>query len=145
MTDPSTSSGLPPRTAAALAYVAGPISGGLILLAESRNADVRFHAFQSVIALGGLVALMCLGYVLAVVSLFVSAGTVALFVRAIDGDLDRAPRGRRSVHLEGEPRRPLETAAGGRLGRARRRPRSTGHGTRGSDRRGYDSFRIGRG
>jgi uncharacterized membrane protein len=81
MTDPSSSSGLPPRTAAALAYVAGPISGGLILLAESRNADVRFHAFQSVIALGGLVALMCLGYVLAVVSLFVSAATVALFVR----------------------------------------------------------------
>ena len=46
------SSGLPPRTAAALAYVAGPVSGGLILLAESRNADVRFHAFQSIIALG---------------------------------------------------------------------------------------------
>ena len=53
----------------------------MILLAESRNPDVRFHAFQSVIALGGLVALMCLGYVMAVVSLFVSAGAVALFVR----------------------------------------------------------------
>jgi uncharacterized membrane protein len=75
------SSGLPPRTAAALAYVAGPVSGGLILLAESHNADVRFHAFQSIIALGALVALIVLGYVLAVASLFVSAGAVALFVR----------------------------------------------------------------
>ena len=48
------STGLSPRTASMLAYLAGPFSGGLILLAESKNEDVRFHAWQSVVGLGGL-------------------------------------------------------------------------------------------
>jgi uncharacterized membrane protein len=81
MTDPVSSSNFSPRTAAALAYVAGPLSGGLILLAESRNRDVRFHAWQSIIALGGLVAVVVAGYLLAVLSLFVSVGAVTFFVR----------------------------------------------------------------
>lgn len=81
MTDSVSSSGLSPRTAAALAYVAGPLSGGLILLAESRHSDVRFHAWQSIIALGGLVVVILAGYLLAVLSLFVSVGAVAFFVR----------------------------------------------------------------
>jgi len=81
MTDSVSSSGLSPRTPAALAYVAGPLSGGLILLAESRNGDVRFHAWQSIIALGGLVVLIVAGYLLAALSLFVSVGAVTFFVR----------------------------------------------------------------
>jgi uncharacterized membrane protein len=76
MTDSISSSGFSPRTAAALAYVAGPLSGGLILLAESRNGDVRFHAWQSIIALGSLVVLIVAGYLLAVLSVIVSVGAV---------------------------------------------------------------------
>jgi len=81
MTDSISSSGFSPRTAAALAYVAGPLSGGLILLAESRNGDVRFHAWQSIIALGSLVVLIVAGYLLAVLSVIVSVGAVTFFVR----------------------------------------------------------------
>ena len=52
-TTPS-STGLDPSLAAALAYLAGPFSGILILLAERTNPFVRFHAWQSIIGLGGL-------------------------------------------------------------------------------------------
>jgi uncharacterized membrane protein len=48
------STGLEPNLAAALAYLAGPFSGLLILLIERTNSFVRFHAWQSVIGLGGL-------------------------------------------------------------------------------------------
>jgi uncharacterized membrane protein len=52
-----------------------------MLLAESTNPDVRFHAWQSILAIGGLGVLVFLGYFAAVVSLFVSATAVALIVR----------------------------------------------------------------
>jgi uncharacterized membrane protein len=52
--DAPSSTGLRPNTAAALAYLAGPFSGVLLLLAERTNRRVRFHAYQSVLALGGL-------------------------------------------------------------------------------------------
>ena len=48
------STGLDPSVAAALAYLAGPFSGVVILLAERTNAFVRFHAWQSIVGLGGL-------------------------------------------------------------------------------------------
>lgn len=50
---PSTT-GLDPPLAAALAYLAGPFSGIVILLAERTNPFVRFHAWQSIIGLGGV-------------------------------------------------------------------------------------------
>jgi uncharacterized membrane protein len=50
------STGLDPSIAAALAYLAGPFSGVVILLAERTSAFVRFHAWQSIIGLGGLAA-----------------------------------------------------------------------------------------
>ena len=50
----ASSTGLDPQFAAALAYLAGPFSGVLILLAERSNRYVRFHAWQAVIGLGGL-------------------------------------------------------------------------------------------
>ena len=53
MTESSTD--LEPRVAAALAYLAGPFSGALILWVETRNEFVRFHARQSIIGLGGAV------------------------------------------------------------------------------------------
>jgi uncharacterized membrane protein len=74
------STGLEPRTASMLAYLAGPFSGALILLAESANDDVRFHAWQSIVGLGGLGLAVIASYVLAVAALFVSATAVSLMV-----------------------------------------------------------------
>ena len=78
--DPRSSTGLEPRTASALAYLAGPFSGALILLAESTNELVRFHAWQSIVGLGGLGLAILSSYVLAFVALFVSATAVSLMV-----------------------------------------------------------------
>jgi uncharacterized membrane protein len=72
------STGLDPRTASALAYLAGPFSGALILFAETVNQDVRFHAWQSIVALGGLALAVIASYILAFMSLFVSAAGVSV-------------------------------------------------------------------
>jgi uncharacterized membrane protein len=81
-TSGKTATGLEPRTAAALAYLAGPFSGGLMLLAEPSHRYVRFHAWQSILALGGLGVVMIACYVLAFASLFFSAGGIAVLVHA---------------------------------------------------------------
>ena len=74
---PSTSTtGLSPNVASALAYVAGPLSGVLVLLAERSDHGVRFHAWQSVIALGALWMLGLILYFLAFASIFVSANAL---------------------------------------------------------------------
>jgi len=52
--DAASSTGLDPNFAAALAYLAGPFSGILILLVERANDYVRFHAWQAIVGLGGL-------------------------------------------------------------------------------------------
>jgi uncharacterized membrane protein len=52
------STGLEPPIASALAYLAGPFSGVIILLAERTNGFVRFHAWQSIIGLGGLAGIV---------------------------------------------------------------------------------------
>jgi uncharacterized membrane protein len=67
------STGLDPHVAAALAYLAGPFSGVLVLLAERSNSYVRFHAWQSVLALGGLGLILVVLLGLAFASLIVSA------------------------------------------------------------------------
>jgi uncharacterized membrane protein len=51
------STGLEPNLAAALAYLAGPFSGIVILLVERANPFVLFHAWQAIIGLGGLAIL----------------------------------------------------------------------------------------
>jgi uncharacterized membrane protein len=79
---PPSSTGLQPRTAATLAYLAGPFSGALILLAESQNSDVRFHAWQSVVGLGGLFVGLLLAYALGAAALFVSATAVTVLFAA---------------------------------------------------------------
>ncbi len=66
------STGLQPTTAAALAYLAGPVSGVVILLAERSSRFVRFHALQSIIGLGGLWLIGFVLYLLAFLALFVS-------------------------------------------------------------------------
>jgi len=52
-----------------------------MLFAERSNSDVRFHAWQSIIALGGLGLAVIASYVLAFAALFVSATGVSLLVR----------------------------------------------------------------
>ena len=68
----ASSTGLEPQFAAALAYLAGPFSGLIILLAERTNRFVRFHAWQAIFGLGGL-GLLAVGLLLgAFLGLFVS-------------------------------------------------------------------------
>jgi uncharacterized membrane protein len=67
------STGLDKNVAAALAYLAGPLSGVLLLIVERSSRYVRFHAMQSVVALGGLWLLAALLVLLAVLTVFVSA------------------------------------------------------------------------
>jgi uncharacterized membrane protein len=75
------STGLQPRTASALAYLAGPFSGALILLAETSNDEVRFHAWQSIVGLGGLTLAVIGSYALGIAALLVSATAVSVMVR----------------------------------------------------------------
>jgi len=72
--------GLQPRTAATLSYLAGPFSGGLMLFAETANDDVRFHAWQSIVGLGGIAAAVVLSYVLAFAGLFLSGTMVTAMI-----------------------------------------------------------------
>ena len=64
--------GLDAHVAATLAYLAGPFSGGLVLLAERTSPYVRFHAWQSVLGLGGLGLLVFLLLGLSFASMMVS-------------------------------------------------------------------------
>ena len=64
--------GLEPQFAAALAYLAGPFSGATVLVAERTNRFVRFHAWQSIVALGGLGFLATLFLTSAFLGLFLS-------------------------------------------------------------------------
>jgi uncharacterized membrane protein len=76
------STGLDAHVAAALAYLAGPFSGVLVLMAERTSTYVRFHAWQSVIGLGGLGVAVVLLLGAAFASLLVSAAAfrILLFV-----------------------------------------------------------------
>jgi uncharacterized membrane protein len=67
------STGLDAHVAATLAYVAGPFSGILVLLSERTSSYVRFHAWQSVIGLGGLGVILLVLLGAAFASLIVSA------------------------------------------------------------------------
>lgn len=69
----ASTTGLEAHVAAALAYLAGPFSGILVLLAERSNSYVRFHAWQSIVGLGGLGLVVALLLVAAFSSVLVSA------------------------------------------------------------------------
>lgn len=71
--DERSSTGLRPPVAAALAYLAGPVSGALLLATED-SRFVRFHAWQAVLALGALGAAALLLLTLAFAVLVVSSG-----------------------------------------------------------------------
>ena len=68
----TSATGLEPQFAAALAYLAGPFSGAVILLAERTNKFVLFHAWQAIIGLGGLGLLAVTLLFLAFMGLFLS-------------------------------------------------------------------------
>ena len=68
----ASSTGLQPALAGALAYLAGPFSGILVLLAERTNQFVRFHAWQAILALGGLGLLAVTLLLFAFLGLFAS-------------------------------------------------------------------------
>src|SRR4026208_1888398 len=79
-TEPS-STGLDPNFAAALAYLAGPFSGILILMVERANDYVRFHAWQAVVGLGGLGLLSAGMLVLSFLTLLLSPLVFTLMYR----------------------------------------------------------------
>ena len=76
----ATATGMEPRHASALAYLAGPFSGAMILFTESTHPDVRFHAWQSIVGLGTLGLLVIVSSVLVLMSVFVSAAAVWVMV-----------------------------------------------------------------
>jgi uncharacterized membrane protein len=69
---PSESTGLTPRVAASMAYLAGPFSAALLLATERRNPFVRFHAWQALVGLGALGIAALLLLILAFAMLVVS-------------------------------------------------------------------------
>jgi uncharacterized membrane protein len=73
MSDNPSSTGLDRNIAAALAYLAGPVSGLLIVILERSSRFVRFHAMQSIVGLGGLWLLAAAFGLLAGLAVFVSA------------------------------------------------------------------------
>ena len=77
------STGLDAHVAASLAYLAGPFSGVLLLLAERTNSFVRFHAWQSIIGLGGLGVIVVLVGILAFGSVIVSATAFRVLIGAM--------------------------------------------------------------
>ena len=94
------STGLDPNFAAALAYLAGPFSGILILLVERANAYVRFHAWQAIVGLGGLGALAVGVLVLSFLTLLLSPFVFTVMYRLSEADCRRV--GRRVGDLPGE-------------------------------------------
>ena len=81
------STGLEPNTAAALAYLAGPFSGVLVLLAERTNRFVLFHAYQALIVLGGLglLAILLLAGAFAALLVSPSAFTMMYWLAFLTG------------------------------------------------------------
>lgn len=106
----STSTGLAPNVAGALAYVLGPITGVLFLVLEKENRFVRFHAAQAIttgiLMIGLSVALSLLSTILAFIpvlgwltalllSLAMGLGSLVLWVmlmwRAYNGEQWEVP------------------------------------------------------
>jgi uncharacterized membrane protein len=81
----ASSTGLAPTVAAAMAYLAGPFSGALILWTERTSGFVRFHAWQALLGLGALGTAAVFFLVSAFVLLIVSptAFWVMLWLAAI--------------------------------------------------------------
>ncbi len=79
---PVSSTGLTPRTAAALAYSAWWVTGLLFWLIERRDPYVRFHAAQALAAFGLIAAMTAGFFALAAASLSFLPNAFALFLWA---------------------------------------------------------------
>ena len=81
------STGLTPPVAAALAYLAGPFSGALLLGVEKTSRFVKFHAWQSLLGLGILGVASAVLLLLAFMMLIVSptAFWIVLWLAALSG------------------------------------------------------------
>jgi uncharacterized membrane protein len=77
--EPSTT-GLDAHVAASLAYLAGPFSGILVLFAERTSSYVRFHAWQSIVGLGGLGIVIGMLMTLSFLSVLFSATAVRVLL-----------------------------------------------------------------
>lgn len=53
----ATNLGIPQNVGGALCYFLGPVTGIIFLLLEKKDKFIRFHAWQSTIVFGGLLAL----------------------------------------------------------------------------------------
>ena len=82
MDDLRSSTGLPPKVAAPLAYAAWWITGALFWWLERRDAYVRFHAAQALAGFGAVAALIAAFGLLAVASLSLLPSAFTLFVWA---------------------------------------------------------------
>lgn len=81
---PDSTTGLQSRTGALLAYLGWWVTGGVMLMVERRDRVVRFHAAQSLVALGAVWLLGAAVYALAFALLSVSAaGFVTLLWLAL--------------------------------------------------------------
>lgn len=77
------STGLPPRTAATLAYLSWWLTGLVFWLLEREDRFVRFHAAQALVAFGALAVLITVFLVLAAASLsFLPAAFTVLLTAA---------------------------------------------------------------
>jgi uncharacterized membrane protein len=81
----TSSTGLEPQTAGALAYLAGPFSAALLLSVERTSQFVRFHAWQALIALGalGVLAVGCLAFAFFLLVFSPIAFRIMLWVSAL--------------------------------------------------------------
>lgn len=69
----SSSTGLPPTSAAALSYLAWWLSGLLFFLVERESRFVKFHAAQALVGLGAIWAAGLAMWIFAFMALFMSA------------------------------------------------------------------------
>lgn len=84
----TTSTGLAPNVAAALAYVFSFISGIIFLVVEKENQFVRFHAAQSIVFAAALVALnIALSIAAAVVGILPGVGGILAGLIGLAGTL----------------------------------------------------------
>ena len=74
-----TTTGLKKETAGAISYLAGPITGFVMLILE-KDEFVRFHAVQSIIVFGGLAALQWLLGATVVLAVLIPLTTLLGFV-----------------------------------------------------------------
>jgi len=81
----ASSTGLTPSVAAAMAYLAGPFSGALLLWTERTSGFVRFHAWQALLGLGalGTAAVFFLGSAFVLLIVSPTAFWVMLWLAAI--------------------------------------------------------------